>query len=136
MHGLFFFLLSCAFGLSCVVLSVTHMSRSVSECEKTHIHTSAQAFSVHVQTPVRSTLTSKKQKKSTNLLLFVYKCTYIYIFIYLYLHNLLVVMLIIHRFLFALFSIHNAVLIFFFVVSLSSTFSTLYFCFFFFLSIR
>ena len=40
-------------------------------------------------------------------------------------------MLIIHRFLFALFSIHNAVLIFFFVVSLSSTFSTLYFCFFF-----
>ena len=41
-------------------------------------------------------------------------------------------MLIIHRFLFALFSIHNAVLIFFFVVSLSSTFSTLYFCFFFF----
>ena len=40
-------------------------------------------------------------------------------------------MLIIHRFLFALFSIHNAVLIFFYVVSLSSTFSTLYFCFFF-----
>ena len=42
-------------------------------------------------------------------------------------------MLIIHRFLFALLSIHNAVLIFFFffVVSLSSTFSTLYFCFFF-----
>lgn len=56
---------------------------------------------------------------------------YIYIFIYSYLHNLLVVVLIIHRFLFALFSIHNAVLIFFFVVSLSSTFSTLYFCFFF-----
>lgn len=133
MHGLFF-LLSCAFGLSCMVLSVTYMSRSVSECEKTHIHTSVQGFSVHVQTPVRSTLTSKNKKKITNLLLFVYKCTYIY----LYLHNLLVVVLIIHRFLFALFSIHSAVLVFiiiiFYCFSFVYVFDSLFL--FFFLSIR